>query len=87
MNTTLQRWGNSQGIRIPKKLVEAMGTEVGAPLRLELAEGGSKLVVSPTKKRRPVRGRHRIEDLVAKGNGEAFEGEVDWGESVGKEVW
>jgi hypothetical protein len=32
MNTTLQRWGNSQGVRLPKALVDGLGAKVGTPV-------------------------------------------------------
>ena len=87
MNTTLQRWGNSQGIRIPKRLLEKIGIKVGSELTLELAEDNSTILIKPTKDERPIRGRHRIEDLVASSSPDAFEGEVDWGDAQGKEIW
>ena len=87
MNTTLQRWGNSQGIRIPKRLLEKIGMKVGSELTLELAEDNSTILIKPTKDGRPIRGRHRIEDLVASSSPDAFEGEVDWGDAQGKEIW
>ena len=34
MTTTLQKWGNSQGIRVPKVLLNAMGIEDGAEVEL-----------------------------------------------------
>jgi len=85
--TTLQRWGNSQGIRIPKTFLQTLGMEVGTELTLELADDNSTLIIKPAKDRRPVRGRHRIEDLVAASAPNAFEGEFDWGRPQGKEVW
>ena len=34
MTTTLQRWGNSQGVRIPKDMVETLGLEIGSDLAI-----------------------------------------------------
>jgi len=87
MNTTLQRWGNSQGVRIPKAIVDSLGMEVGSELTIELSADRSQITITPTRDARPVRGRHRIEDLVASSSPEAFDGEYDWGEPQGKEVW
>lgn len=87
MNTTLQRWGNSQGVRIPKVLVESLGMDIGAELSIEVSADRSRITLSPAKDSRPVRGRHRIEDLVASSSPDAFDGESDWGEAQGKEVW
>jgi len=87
MKTTLQRWGNSQGIRIPKKLVESLGMGIGSELLVELSEDQTRITVTPSQDSRPVRGRHRIEDLIASSAPDAFDGEYDWGEPQGKEVW
>ena len=87
MNTTLQRWGNSQGIRIPKKYVESLGMEIGAELTVELASDQSVITIKPVKDTRPIRGRHKIEDLLAESSPDAFQGEEEWGTQQGKEVW
>jgi antitoxin MazE len=87
MDTTLQKWGNSQGIRIPKNFVDSLGMEVGCQLTVELAEDRSQIVVKTKQDSRPVRGRHRIEDLLAASSPDAFEGECDWGPPQGKEIW
>lgn len=87
MQTTLQRWGNSQGVRIPKDIVESLGMRIGSELTIELSGDRSQITITPTRDARPVRGRHRIEDIVASSSPDAFDGEYDWGESHGKEVW
>lgn len=87
MNTTLQRWGNSQGIRIPKKIVDLLGMEVGSELTIELSDDRTRITVTPTRDSRPVRGRHRIEDLVASSSPDAFSGEEGWDGPQGKEAW
>ena len=87
MKTTLQRWGNSQGIRLPKAIVESMGIAVGASVIVEISEDSSQITITPTPASRPIRGRHRIEDLIAESSAQAFEGKCDWGKVAGKEVW
>ncbi len=87
MNTTLQRWGNSQGIRIPKPVVESMGLEVGAEIQVELSEDARSIVITPLVDERPVRGRHNIENLIAESAPDAFADGYDWGAPEGKEVW
>jgi antitoxin MazE len=87
MKTTLQKWGNSQGVRIPKSIIDTLGIHVGCEVKLEVSEDQSKITISPTVDTRPVRGRHRIEDLLATSSAEAFEGEVDWGSPQGQEAW
>jgi antitoxin MazE len=87
MRTTLQRWGNSQGVRLPKSIIESMGMSVGAPVIVEVSGDHSRITITPAAESRPIRGRHRIEDLIAGSAPNAFAGEHDWGRAHGKEVW
>ena len=87
MRTTLQRWGNSQGVRLPKSIVESLGISVGASVIVEVSGDHSRITITPDAESRPVRGRHRIEDLIAESAPDAFASEHDWGSAQGKEVW
>ena len=87
MRTTLQRWGNSQGIRIPKGIADSLGISVGAELTVEISDDRTSITVTPSRDTRPVQSRYRIEDLIAVSAPGAFTGETDWGDSQGKEVW
>ena len=87
MRTTLQRWGNSQGVRLPKSIIETLGMTVGAPVIVELSADQSRITITPATESRPVRGRHRIEDLIAESSPNAFAASHDWGGAHGKEVW
>ena len=86
MTTTLQAWGNSQGVRLPKTLLSALRLETGASLEIGLSPKKDAIIVKPAKAPPRIRGRHRIEDLAAampKGYKAAA---FDWGTS-GREVW
>ena len=87
MKTKLQRWGNSQGVRLPKSIVESLGMTVGSTVIVEVSEDHSRITLKPAKNDLQVRGRHRIEDLIAGSSPKAFSGEYDWGTTHGKEVW
>jgi len=87
MKTTLQRWGNSQGVRLPKSMVESLGIAVGASVIVEISKDSSQITITPTTVSHSVRGRHRIEDLIAKSSPKAFDGAYNWGKAVGKETW
>ena len=87
MKTTLQQWGNSQGIRLPKGMVDALGIRVGAEMMVEVSQDRSSITLTPAIDTRPVRGRHRIEELIASSSPDAFDGELDWGSPQGKEAW
>jgi antitoxin component of MazEF toxin-antitoxin module len=66
MTTTLQAWGNSQGVRIPKALLKALHLKTGMRLELDLSPSKDAIIVKPSQDAAPLRGRYRIEDLVAK---------------------
>lgn len=87
MRTTLQRWGNSQGVRLPKSIIESMGMNIGAPVVVEVSGDHSQITITPVLESRPIRGRYRIEDLIAESAPSAFAGEHHWGKAQGKEVW
>ncbi|RPJ82751.1 MAG: AbrB/MazE/SpoVT family DNA-binding domain-containing protein [Deltaproteobacteria bacterium] len=82
MLAKIQKWGNSQGIRISKNLLTDAQLEVGDEVDIRVKEG--VMIVAPAKR---IRGRHNLKDLVARIPKNYQPGEVDWGEKVGKEVW
>jgi len=82
MQTKIQKWGNSQGLRLAKNLLEDARLEVGDEVDVSIRDG--VIVVASLKK---IHGRYRIEDLVAKIPKDYHADEVDWGEPVGKEEW
>lgn len=79
MTTTIQKWGNSQGIRIPKFILESLnwtGSE-----RLVVSAEDDKIVIERAEKRK------NIKELFADYHEEYTPIEIDWGEPVGEEVW
>jgi antitoxin MazE len=82
MQTKIQKWGNSQGLRLAKNVLEDARLGVGDAVDVAVRDG--IIVVAPIRK---IRGRYRLEDLVAKIPKDYNTGEVDWGDPVGKEEW
>jgi len=82
MHTKIQKWGNSQGLRLAKTVLEDARLGVGDEVDVAVQDG--IIVVAPTKR---IRGRYRIEDLVAQIPADYHASEVDWGKPVGKETW
>ena len=82
MLAKIQKWGNSQGLRLAKNLLEDARLGVGDEVDIRVK--GGIMIVTPAKR---IRGHHRLKDLVARIPENYQAGEVDWGESVGKEVW
>ena len=82
MFAKIQKWGNSQGLRLAKNLLAEAQLEVGDEVDISVKDG--IIMVTPAKK---IRGKHNLKDLVARIPENYQKGEVDWGEPVGKEVW
>ena len=82
METRISKWGNSQGVRLARELLERAGMAVGDTVRVEV--DGARLTLE---KARRVRGRYRLEDLVARIPTEFKPEEEPWGAPVGSEEW
>ncbi len=82
MVTKVQKWGNSQGLRFTKDVLEQ--AQIGIGDEVEVSVRGGRIIVEPVTK---VRGRYKLSELVAKiPKGHRAE-EVDLGPPVGKESW
>ncbi len=75
----ITKWGNSQGIRIPKKYLEQLGLKVGDKVELKVENG--KLVIIPMKQKR----KPKI-DINTLFKEYIRTEEYDWGKT-GKEIW
>ena len=82
MLAKIQKWGNSQGLRLAKNLLADAQMEVGDEVDISVKDG--VMIVTPTKK---IRGKYSLKDLVARIPENYQTAEVHWGEPVGKEVW
>ena len=82
MVTSVQKWGNSQGLRIAKSLLEEVGIHVGDRVRVSIRD--RRLVIEPAS---TVRGRHDLRALVADMPDDYRVAEEDWGPPVGREAW
>ena len=82
MLSKVQKWGNSQGIRIPKNLLVKSHIEIGEEVDISVNNG--KIVVAPTHR---IRGKYDIKDL-ANAMPQKYEvKEEDWGAPAGREAW
>ncbi len=81
MTTNIQKWGNSQGIRLPKYLLDSIKWHEDEEIEIT-AENG-KLVIEKTVRK----DRKNIKELFANFDGEYTPQDVDWGEPVGDEIW
>lgn len=82
MITRIQKWGNSQGLRLSKELLSDAEIDVGDAVNVAVRDGA--LVVTPVRR---VRGGHDLSELVKRIPKDYEPEEVDWGPPVGREVW
>lgn len=79
MITTIQKWGNSQGIRIPKVILDSVQLKENEEVAM-IAENG-KIIIEKAKKRKT------IVELFEGYKGDYQPEEIDWGSPRGDEVW
>ncbi len=82
MLAKIQKWGNSQGLRLSKNLLEDAKLDIGDEVDISVKDG--IVILKPANR---IRGRYNLKDLVARIPQDYESGEVDWGEQVGKEIW
>lgn len=82
MLAKVQKWGNSQGLRLSRRVLEDVQISVGEEVDVVVRDG--TIVVTPVKR---VRGRYSLRRLVARIPKEYRVKELDWGKPVGKEAW
>ena len=82
MITRIQKWGNSQGLRLSKALLSDADIDVGDAVDVAVHKGA--LVVTPVRR---VRGGHDLRDLVRRIPRGYKPAKLDWGTPTGREVW
>lgn len=82
MVTKIQKWGNSQGIRLSRRVLEDAHMALGEAVDVVVRDG--EIVVRPARR---VRGRYDLGELVSRIPADSEGGEVDWGLPEGREVW
>ena len=80
MQTQVKAWGNSQGVRISKEVLQAAAISIDDILDIKVSNGMIVLV-------KPFRHKTLEERAAEYGGKLALGGEFDWGEPIGREVW
>ena len=80
MEVQVKEWGNSQGIRFPKAVLQEAGVAVNDTLNVKVEKG--KIVLYPSFQHKTL--EERIQES---GCGLSGIGELDWDEPQGNEVW
>lgn len=83
MEARLQKWGNSDGIRIPSSFLKSLNLKTND--KVELVQEKDKIIISKQKKKhKTLEERFAMLEKLSnneKGNIETY----DWGEDLGKE--
>lgn len=80
MKTTVQKWGNSYAVRIPKSFIKEVGLEYRADVEMTLEDG--KLVIQPVQEETIT-----LDELISKVTKKNLHTAVDTGAPLGNEVW
>ena len=82
MITKIQKWGNSQGLRLSKTVLSDADIEVGDAVEVAVREGA--VVLTPVRRVRGGQDLHALVRRIPKGY---KPGALDWGPPSGREVW
>lgn len=77
-SVAIRAWGNSQGIRIPKEILERMDLKVSDVLNIEIENGAIVLRKQFVHK--------SFEERLLEYNGKISVCDFDWGEPKGREM-
>lgn len=79
MVTSVQRWGNSLAIRIPKAF--AAQAQLDENTTVEISIEGERITIVPARR------EWKLADLVRKVSPDNLHREVKWGGRTGRESW
>jgi antitoxin MazE len=82
MVTKIQKWGNSQGLRLARQVLEDACISLGDDVDVSVRDG--VIVIAPVRR---IRGGQSLQELVLRIPQNYESGETDWGGPVGREVW
>jgi antitoxin MazE len=82
MITKVKKWGNSQGLRIAKQVLEDARILIGDEVDVIARDG--TIVIVPLRK---VRGKLSLQNLVSRIPKNYEAAEIDWGKPAGREIW
>ena len=80
MDARLQKWGNSNGIRIPNTILKALNLKTND--KVELIQEDDKIIISKSKKNK-ISLKERFEEY----NGKNLAKDFEWDEPKGREIW
>jgi antitoxin MazE len=88
MYTSIQKWGNSRGIRIPKSLLDAM--DIHENDRVELIQSNDTITIKKASSSKHKTLEERLQLFYGKPSDEIDRidtDDIDWGKPEGNEIW
>ena len=80
MEIRLQKWGNSEGIRIPSVILKSLNIKANDKLKIEQVD--NKIIITKSNNN-----KISLKERFDKYNGENHAKDFSWDENVGKEIW
>lgn len=80
METTIQKWGNSLGVRLPKSIATNQSLTAGSRVTVKETKTGISIEIAKKKTR-------TLADMLKGITKDNLHDEVDWGKPVGSEIW
>ena len=80
MTTTIQKWGNSLGLRLPLELTRKYGLRQGSAVRIVAAK--ENIMLEPLSAP-----RLNLKAMLGKMSKKNLHQELSWGKRIGKEIW
>ncbi len=80
MRATVKKWGNSASVRIPAAVMQAANLRLNDAV--DIREESGRIVIEPQPQK-----PYDLADLVKGITRANLHGEVDFGDSVGREAW
>ena len=80
MEARLQKWGNSDGIRIPNIILKSLDLKTND--KVEIKEEEDRIIITKVKPE-----KISLKERIEKYSGENLSKEFEWDEPQGKELW
>lgn len=80
--TTIQKWGNSYAVRLPKASMRKLNLLAGHSVEIRESANGNSLSIVPVKLH-----TQTLSEMLSRITDENRHGEIHWGDAVGNEVW
>ncbi|ADG93096.1 transcriptional regulator/antitoxin, MazE [Arcobacter nitrofigilis DSM 7299] len=81
MTAKISKWGNSQGLRVPKDIMDTLNLNIGDNVDIKIENG--KVIIEAIKKDRP---KYNLNELISQVPNN-YKVNEEFTEKIGKEEW